>query len=252
MSSHRRLLGALQFVVLLALLVRPHASKKTVQTRIVGGQMDASEAATYQISLQALVNQRPDSNATSKYYHFCSGSILTVRHVVTAAHCLAGWRSEQLTVVAGTKVWNRADGVRHLVAGFEVHDKYEKLNGHDIGMITLKEPLKFGARISSIPFDDSFVGAGVDVVLTGWGYTLPIRDPGILPHWIHAYLKSYPKELQITRLTTITNAECRRSFGTMRLETELCTYKWGTGACAVSAGGQWQFGDAVNKWMIIT
>lgn len=235
MSSNNRLIGRLQFVVLLVLLVRPHDTKKTLQTRIVGGQMDASEAATYQVSLQALVHQRRASNASApRYYHFCSGSILTVRHVVTAAHCLAGWRDEQLTVVAGTKVWNRADGLRHLVARYEVHDRYEKLNGHDIGLITLKEPLKFSARISSIQLDETFIGAGVDVVLTGWGYTLPIRDPGLLPQWIHAYLKSYPKELQITRLTTISNAECRRSYGTMRLETELCTYKWGTGACAVS------------------
>lgn len=88
-------------------------------------------------------------------------------------------------------------------------------------------------QVSSIRFDDTFVPPGLDVVLTGWGYTLPIRDPGYLPQWVHAILKSYPKEMQITRLKTISNEECRRSYGSMRLETELCTYKWGTGACAV-------------------
>lgn len=116
------------------------------QTRIVGGQMDTTDAATYQVSLQALVEQRTGN--TSKYYHFCSGSIISRQHILTAAHCLAGWRTDQLLVVAGTKVWNRPDGVRHWVARIETHERYEKLNGHDIGLITLKESLKFGLRVS--------------------------------------------------------------------------------------------------------
>lgn len=48
-------------------------------------------------------------------------------------------------------------------------------------------------------------------------------------------LKSYPKELQITELRTISNEVCRDTYSSMTLETELCTFKWGTGACSVSA-----------------
>lgn len=75
--------------------------------------------------------------------------------------------------------------------------------------------------------------ADEDCILTGWGYTLAIADHGFIPQWVHAIFKSYPKDLQITRLATISNDECRKSFSRMQLETELCTYKWATGACAV-------------------
>lgn len=87
-------------------------------------------------------------------------------------------------------------------------------------------------QISSISISDEYVPAGVECILTGWGYTLAIRDPGYIPQWVHAIFKSYPKDLQITKVSTISNDECRRSFS-MPLNTEICTYKWATGACAV-------------------
>lgn len=230
--------------------IAPKTPSSTPATRIVGGQMDASDSATYQISMQALAATR---RSPTKYHHFCSGSIVTTKHVLTAAHCLTGWQTSEVSIVAGTKVWDHPDGVRRSVDKLEIHDKFQKLNGHDIGLVTVTEPFVFSAKvrmlvricamaicvlsirpqISSIAFDDAYVEAGRDVVLTGWGYTLPIRDSIFLPQWIHAYFKSYPKELQITHLRTISNAECRRKFW-MQLETELCTYKWGTGACSVS------------------
>lgn len=88
-------------------------------------------------------------------------------------------------------------------------------------------------QISSIAISDEYVPAGVECILTGWGYTLAIRDPGYIPQWVHAIFKSYPKDLQITKVSTITNEVCRMSFGSMTLDTELCTYKFATGACAV-------------------
>lgn len=93
---------------------------------------------------------------------------------------------------------------------------------------------KFEIQINSIAFDDHFVEPDTECILTGWGYTLPIRDPGILPNWVHAMLKSYPKDLQVTELRTISNEECRDTYSSMTLDTELCTFKWGTGACSVS------------------
>lgn len=125
--------------------IAPKTPSSTPATRIVGGQMDASDSATYQISMQAAITKR---NIT-KFQHFCSGSIVTVKHVVTAAHCLDGWQPSEVSIVAGTKVWDHADGVRQWADKLEMHDKFQKLNGHDIGVVTLKEPFVFGAKVSA-------------------------------------------------------------------------------------------------------
>lgn len=98
--------------------------------------------ATYQVSLQILTS----SGGSERYFHFCSGSILSERHVLTAAHCLAGWKPNEISVVAGTSVWN-SGGVRRIAKTLENHEDYVHLGGNDIGIITLEEPMVFGKMV---------------------------------------------------------------------------------------------------------
>lgn len=46
----------------------------------------------------------------------------------------------------GTAVWD-VDGVRHAVAKYEIHERYEMLETSDIGIITLMEPLEFNDKV---------------------------------------------------------------------------------------------------------
>lgn len=111
-------------------------------TKIVGGQIAGEGNATYQVSLQI---ERP-SGSSERYFHFCSGTILSERHVVTAAHCLTNWEPSEISVVAGTSVWN-SGGVRRIAKKFESHADYMHLGGNDIAIITLDEPLAFGKMV---------------------------------------------------------------------------------------------------------
>lgn len=117
---------------------------RRINTKIVGGVLDITEKAPYQVSLQVLVERQ---NKT-RYHHFCGGSILTRNFVLTAAHCLSGFPKHRISVVAGTKVWNKG-GVRVAVDDYEVHERYRKLRGHDIGLIRLAENLEFGPKVNS-------------------------------------------------------------------------------------------------------
>lgn len=105
----------------------------------MGGQTTV-EAAPYQVSLQGL------NYNNGQYIHFCGGSILTEKHIVTAAHCLMDWPVDNITVVVGTSTWD-VGGVRHAVEKYEIHEKYQILETSDIGIITLMEPLEFNDKV---------------------------------------------------------------------------------------------------------
>lgn len=121
------------------------AEPRLINTKIVGGVLDVTEKAPYQVSLQVIVQRQ---NAT-RFHHFCGGSILTPSFILTAAHCLSGFQKDRISVVAGTKVWNKG-GVRIGVDYYEVHEKYKKLRGHDIGLIKLVQPFQFGPKVCSL------------------------------------------------------------------------------------------------------
>lgn len=80
--------------------------------------------------------------------HNCGGSIVTERHVVTAAHCLKGYDFEELSIWAGTNELNGKNGQRYMVDSYTIHPKYVELNTSDIGVITVKEPFKFGHKVN--------------------------------------------------------------------------------------------------------
>lgn len=118
------------------------AERRQVNTKVVGGVLEVTDKAPYQVSLQVVVERK---NAT-RFHHFCGGSILTPTYILTAAHCLSGFPKHRISVVAGTKVWDKG-GVRVAIEDYEVHENYVKLRGHDIGLIRLVEPLEFGPKV---------------------------------------------------------------------------------------------------------
>ncbi|XP_058055663.1 chymotrypsin-1-like [Anopheles bellator] len=193
--------------------------------KIVGG-MTAQERIPYQISLQVLVSSF-FGFGPRRWMHNCGGSIVNEYYIVTAAHCLDGMDPARMSIVAGTNDLRNdgAAGTRYLIESYLIHPDYIELNRSDIGVMRTREMIAFNEKVSTIRYSSDFVGGGVMCLLTGWGYTMPIR------------IGSTPQDLQKAELTTITNDQCRER-GMPVNPTEICTFtRVGQGACGGDSGG---------------
>lgn len=104
----------------------------------------------YQVSLQVqlpfyIAFFQPNNDG---WAHNCGGSIVTTRHVITAAHCLRGYNASSLSIWAGTTKLNGGDGgQRFMVESFVIHPNYVELNTSDIGIMTTATAFVFGQNV---------------------------------------------------------------------------------------------------------
>ncbi|XP_058453173.1 chymotrypsin-1-like [Malaya genurostris] len=195
------------------------------QPKIVGGEKE-NDAVPYQISLQVLINSFYGLGPKT-WAHNCGGSIVSPNYVVSAAHCLDGIDAPRMSIVYGTNdLRNDGNkGTRTMIQSFKIHPDYVELDRCDIGIIRVVDSFVYSDAVKPISYSDEHVDGGVPCVLTGWGYTLPVR------------VGRTPQDLQRAELTTITNEECRtRGFPVN--PTEICTFtRIGQGACGGDSGG---------------
>lgn len=193
-------------------------------SKIVGGETSPIHYP-YQISLQMQARgggagffffQQPSSN----WSHFCGGSVLNENFIVTAAHCISGFNTSRMSVLAGTKdLRKESDGSRHLIDNCVIHPDYVELNNSDVAVCRIQSPFPMGENIAPIKLSKEYVGGGKNCTLTGWGYTAMIRGFPL------------PNELQRANLPTITNEECNQKGHNVGPK-EICTLsRFGQGAC---------------------
>jgi trypsin len=111
--------------------------------RIVGG----IEARPYEFPWQASV-RRKSSNA-----HFCGGSIINARWIVTAAHCMEGETPGIVSVVVGEHSRSSTSTVRQTldVASIISHEAYNRRTFvNDISLIQLSTDIAFSADVQPI------------------------------------------------------------------------------------------------------
>ncbi|OXU29928.1 hypothetical protein TSAR_004391 [Trichomalopsis sarcophagae] len=181
--------------------------------RIVGGQDAPDGKYPHQVSLRAP-------------FHFCGGSILNSRWILTAAHCVVGRSGNAVTVVAGTHLLN---GGSEQVFKSEYIVWHEKYNGglfiNDVGLIRVDRDIVFNKKVQPIPLpNEDFSKVDYPVVLTGWGRT---QAGGPIPN-----------NLQEINLKVISQTKCNEKMSVAITKSHICTLtKIGEGACNGDSGG---------------
>ncbi|XP_046745054.1 chymotrypsin-2-like [Diprion similis] len=181
-------------------------------TKIVGGTSAKDGQFPYQVSLR------------SKNHHFCGGSIMNERWILTAAHCIYGSNNDSVTVVVGTPTLDNG-GDSYQSRRLVHHPSYnEILIRDDIGLIEVEKPILFTDKVQpvALPTED-FDKPNQTAVLSGWGTT--------------SYPGKASNELQYITLSVIDQNEClNTSFRVTK--SNICTLnKTGEGACHGDSGG---------------
>lgn len=191
----------------------------TSGNRIVNGQNITISNLPY------IVQIHEPSDYVRKFV--CGGTVISERHILTAAHCMVGYNSIDLQVVANVTHIGEA-GIRRNVKAIHMHPAYDHGNfNNDVAVLTLEEPLPLGkgvnvAEMCSKPWDSQH-----KITVAGWGKTSADAD-------------AHSNHLQMAVLNGISVEDCREQFeDSSRITSQmLCTrVAEGKDGCQGDSGG---------------
>lgn len=137
---------------------------------IVGGSAAAPGEFGFMVSVQA-------ADRTGSDAHFCGGSVLRKRLVLTAAHCVTGNEPRDLRLVVGAHHLDSRQGTTYAVDKIVIHPRYAETGTHDVALLRTTRPIT-GARIPVVAAgNDAFERNGARLTVTGWGTTFFLLGP---------------------------------------------------------------------------
>ncbi|XP_011142410.1 chymotrypsin-1-like [Harpegnathos saltator] len=201
------------FYILSVIAIRGLSAETPDQNpKIVGGSAASEGQFPYQVSLRY------------QDHHFCGGSVVNNRWILTAAHCLSGLNDKNITVVVGSTTLDKG-GDKYTSTKKVMHPGYSPtLIWNDIGLIQVDKDIVFGDNVQPIALSThNFNKSNYPATLSGWGTT---NYPG-----------DAPNELQHIELMVIDQKECLNA--SFRVTSNnICTLnKKGEGACHGDSGG---------------
>jgi len=197
---------------------------------INGKNVDRPGKYPWQVSLQ----QR------GSRFHFCGGSIVAPRWIVTASHCLEKAQTGNTQVTVGLHDQNRRYGTPRDYAPrrFILHRQY-KFPLNDIALIELSQAINYNQHTQPIALArNGEMGPQHHCVITGWGNTI-------------GHQSSAPNTLQETDIKIVDRARCRSD---VRQNDVVCLYNGRSGSCQGDSGGplacwdgrQWKLAGATS------
>jgi len=178
--------------------------------RIIGGKPAFPGQFPWAVSLR--------KRTLTEFAHECAGSLITAKHVVTAAHCIHETTNDSWEVVAGEHrpgVVDSGEQIRKVEA-IAMHPDYIYPElGSDLALLTLSKNVSWSSLVGPICLPsnkDDF--AGSDATIAGWGkeaedgkpsellrFTkVPVMKNDVCKKWIKdLYGSKYPLDEKIEK-----------------------------------------------------
>ncbi|XP_055850507.1 chymotrypsin-1-like [Episyrphus balteatus] len=185
--------------------------------RIVGGEEAAPGLAPYQVSLQTLKGQ-----------HFCGGTIIDEKWIITASHCVISQTPDKIKILTGTQdLKDNTTSAYYYPDKIVMHCNYNSpAYANDIALIRLNDSINFNDVTSKVDYDYAVMKADDELILTGWG-TLSLGG-------------MVPSKLQTLKVKYVPYEMCKEKHNNSSWVDvgHLCTFNdKGKGACHGDSGG---------------
>ena len=224
MNQKPKFAGPLLAVSLTGLLLSASAFANEGErqaSRIVGGTAASEGELPWQVSVQ-------DGSG-----HFCGGSLIGDRWVLTAAHCVEGSNPQQpgISVRIGATDLSADQGEVIDVIQAISHPGYDEGQAADIALLKLATPFDAESAIVSLATDQQMSDSGRpgnNVLISGWGATIEGGD-------------TLPNRLQKVQVPIVSNDVCNSAdaYGGQIQGSEMCAglTTGGKDSCQGDSGG---------------
>ncbi|KAF5299176.1 hypothetical protein FQA39_LY02349 [Lamprigera yunnana] len=177
------------------------ALKKVGNSRIIGGKPAEAGEFPFQV-----INRFETFLGTS----FCGGSLIASRWILTAAHCVYGASSFEITLGTLSSTGNDPNAVQRKTTTGIAHEEYNSyLLWNDIALVAFEKDVEYTDLIEPIQLGSHNIEENDYLHVSGWGKT---SDESI----------SVSPVLNWVSIAAISNEECASVYGSTITDKTLC------------------------------